>query len=240
MAAKTKVKSTDAALPVPARVKAALAFLEKQGAKAFREAMGARFGITTRDKTLGVSMAVIQKYAKELGRDHAFASALWTTGVYEARMLAIFVEEIDRVTPAQMDRWAKDSDNWAVCDTICFKLFDQSPHAFAKVEQWATRREEFVKRCAFALLASVAQHRRGGDDAPYLNGLKLIEAASGDERNFVKKGVSWALRSISERKSAVTKAAALKVATKLAASQSAPARFIGKDALRHIAKRAGK
>lgn len=239
-AAKARPKSADAALPVKERVKAALVSLEKRGSKSFREDMVARYGITTQDKTLGVSMAVIQKYAKELGRDHDFAAALWDSGVYEGRMLAIYVEEPEKLTPAQMDRWAKDCDNWAVCDTVCFKLFDQSPHAFAKIEQWAKRREEFVKRTAFALLASTALHGRGVEDGPYLNGLKLIEAAADDERNFVKKGVSWALRSIGGRKSPVTKAAALKLATKLAGSESASARFIGKEALRQFAKGRGK
>ncbi len=43
------------------------------------------------------------------------AAALWATGVYEARMLTAFVEEPGRVTPAQMDRWCRDFDNWAIC-----------------------------------------------------------------------------------------------------------------------------
>ena len=192
----------------------------------------ARYAITA-PKVFGVSMATMQALARELGRDHELAEALWQTGWYEARMLAAFVDEPDRVTAAQMDRWARDFDNWAVCDTLCFKLFDQTPHAWRKIHQWSTRREEFVKRAAFALLASVALHDKQAPDEPFLESLPLIERAAEDDRNFVKKGVSWALRGVGRRNQALN-AAAIETARRLAASDSPAPRWIGKDALREL------
>jgi 3-methyladenine DNA glycosylase AlkD len=150
-------------------------------------------------------------------------------------MLTAFVAEPARVTPAQMDRWCRDFDNWAICDTLCFHLFDRTPHAFAKVEQWSDKRAEFEKRAAFALLASVAGHDKMAGDEAFLATLPLIERAATDERNFVKKGVSWALRRIGRRNRALN-AAATQVAERLAASADATARWIGKDALRDITK----
>ena len=85
----------------------------------------ARYGITA-PKALGVSMVAIQELAREVGRDQALAEALWRTGWYEARLLAAFVAEPARVTALQMDRWTREFDNWAVCDTFCFKLFDRT------------------------------------------------------------------------------------------------------------------
>ena len=168
-----------------------------------------------------------------LADSHELAQALWDTGWYEARMLAAFVDEPDRVTPAQMDRWCKDFDNWAICDTVCFNLFDRTPHAFKKVAQWSKRKDEFVKRAAFALLASVALHDKKSGDAPFLNSLPLIEQAATDDRNFVKKGVSWALRGIGKRSPALN-ASAIKLAERLATSPNAAARWIGKDTLRDL------
>ena len=130
-------------------VRDVLTFLERRGTKKNRDGM-ARYAITA-PKAFGVSVATLQQLAKRLGRDHELALALWDTGWYEARMLAAFVDEPARVTSAQMDRWAKDFDNWAICDTHCFHLFDRTPHAWKKVRQWSRRREEFVKRAAFAL-----------------------------------------------------------------------------------------
>ena len=198
----------------------------------------ARFGITA-GKAFGVSMANIQKLAKITGRDHELAAALWKTGWYEARMLTSFVDEPARVTSAQMDRWCRDFDNWGICDTLCFKLFDQTPHAWAKVADWSDRPEEFVKRAAFALLASLALHDKKAGDALFLETLPLIERAATDERNFVKKGVNWALRSIG-RRNVTLNAAAVTLARRLAASPLAAPRWVGKDALREFTKLAAK
>jgi 3-methyladenine DNA glycosylase AlkD len=191
-----------------------------------------RFGITA-NKAFGVSMTNMQRLAKRVGRNHDLAAALWDTGWYEARMMTSFVDEPSRVTPAQMDRWCRDFDNWAVPDTLCFYLFDRTPHAWGKVEQWSRKRDEYQKRAAFALLASLALHDKGGNNAPFVEGLALIERAAADERNFVKKGVSWALRAVGRRNAALN-AKAVTLARRLSESPEAGARWIGKESLREL------
>ncbi|HEX7123717.1 MAG TPA: DNA alkylation repair protein [Gemmatimonadaceae bacterium] len=219
-------------MPAPdERVVEMLRWLERRGTKRNRDGM-ARYGIVA-PKVFGVSVADVRQQAKRLGRDHALALALWKTGWYEARMLAAFVDEPERVTPVQMDRWARAFDNWAITDTVCFHLFDRTPHAWAKIRQWSTRREEFVKRAAFALLASVALHDKRAPDAPFVRSLVIIERAASDPRNFVKKGVSWALRSVG-RHSASLRAAAIELAERLSASSEPAARWVGHDALRDL------
>jgi len=191
-----------------------------------------RFGITA-SKAFGVSMANLKVLAKRLGRSHELAAALWDTGWYEARMLATLIDEPARVTPAQMERWARDFDNWAICDTACFALFDRTPHAWAKVAQWSRKRDEFVKRTAFALLWSLAVHDRHADNAQFARGLALVERAATDDRNFVKKAVNMALRAIGKRNLALN-SAAVAVARRLADAPDATARWVGKDALREL------
>lgn len=215
-------------------VKAALTWLEEHSSKKIREEMLPRYGIDA-PKAFGVSVANLHKLAKITGRNHEFALALWETGWYEARMLASLVDEPERVTPAQMDKWCRDFDNWGICDTVCFHLFDRSPHAYKKVEQWAGRRAEFVRRGAFALMASLALHDKEAPDAHFTKWFPLIEEGANDERNFVKKGVSWALRGIGKR-NAKLKAAAIKLAQRLATSSQASARWVGKDALRDLTR----
>ena len=209
----------------------ALAWLERRGTKKSRDGM-ARYGIVAK-KVYGVSMGTMQSLAKELGRSHELSQALWKTGWYEARMLASMVGEPDRVTPAQMERWAKAFDNWAVCDTATFVLWDRSPHAWPKVREWSARKEEFVKRAAFAMLASLTVHDKQAPDERYLEGLELIDREASDERNFVKKAVNWALRSIGKRSPALNKKA-VALAQRLAAKTDAASRWVGKDALREL------
>jgi len=107
---------------------------------------------------------------KTLGRNQALAPALWwDTGVYAARTLASFVGHPAQLTTAQMDRWCKDFDNLAYCDTMSFNLFDRTPHAWARVKQWSSRRNEFEKRTAFALLWSLTAHDKDAGDEPFID-----------------------------------------------------------------------
>jgi 3-methyladenine DNA glycosylase AlkD len=215
-------------------VASVLTTLKRLGNPRAREEMQTRYGIVTKD-AFGVRMNEMQRVAKRLGRNHALALALWATGNYEARTVAIFVAEPARVTPALMDRWCRDFDNWAICDTACFKLFDRLPHAHDKVVQWAGRKDEFQKRAAFALLACLALHDDAADDKVFTKFLPLVETAAADERNFVKKSVSWALRAIGGR-SVALHAETVKVAQRLKASASSSARWIGSDVLRDITR----
>jgi len=194
----------------------------------------ARYALPS-EKAFGASVGSLQKLAKTLGRSHALAAELWESGWFEARMLAAFVDEPERVTPAQMDRWCRDFDNWGICDTVCFHLFDRTPHAFRKVAAWARSPREFERRAAFALLASLAAHDRVSGDEAFARCLPLVEAAAGDDRNFVKKGVSWALRMVG-RRSRGLHAASVALARRLAASTEASARWIGRDAVRDLTK----
>ena len=214
-----------------------LAWLKRRGTKANRDGM-ARYAIRA-ERVFGVSVGSLRDHAKTLGRSHELAASLWDTGWYEARMLASVVDEPARVTPAQMDRWCADFDNWAICDTVCFHLFDRTPHAFRKVDKWSKSRGEFVKRGAFALMASLALHDKKSPDEPFLRGLALIERESTDERNFVKKALSWALRAVGERGPALN-VNAVALAKRLAACPDKTARWIGKDALRQLAAPSAK
>jgi 3-methyladenine DNA glycosylase AlkD len=208
-----------------------IAALRRLADKETRDGM-ARYGLPS-DKAFGVPMNAMQKLAKSLGRNHSLAQSLWDTGWYEARIVACYLAEPERLTPAQMDRWRRDFDNWGVVDTACFALFDRTPHALAKVEEWAGLRDEFGKRAAFALLACLALHDKRSGDQPFARLLPLVERGAQDARNFVKKGVSWALRSIGRRSPALKKAAAA-LARRLAAAKDPGPRWVGHDALRSL------
>lgn len=208
-----------------------IAALKKRGSKKTRDGM-ARYAIPS-ERAFGVPVGEIRKLGKTLGKSHALADALWKSGHYEARMLATFVDDIALVTPQQMDGWCKDFDSWAICDTACFGFFDRSPHAYKKVTVWAKRKPEFEKRAAFALLASLALHDKQADSGDFLALLPLVEAAAQDPRNFVKKAVSWALRSVGRRNVELNRAS-LAVAERLAKSALAAPRWVGKDALREL------
>lgn len=216
-------------------LKSVLAELKQNGSAKFKADMSARYGIVTKAEVYGTTVAKLRAMAKKVGYDHALAEQLWSTGIHDARMLACMVDDPAEVTPAQMERWVKSMDNWGLVDTACFHYWDRSPHAFAKIEKWSKTKDEFVKRAAFALLASCALHKQG-TDAQFLRGLQLIEREASDPRNFVKKAANWALRAIGGKQSTKLRAAARALAKQLAESDDPTERWNGKDALRAFSR----
>ncbi|MDZ4692139.1 DNA alkylation repair protein [Terricaulis sp.] len=216
-------------------LKSVLAELKQNGSAKFKADMSARYGIVTKAEVYGTTVAKLRAMAKKIGYDHALAEQLWATGIHDARMLACMVDDPAEVTPTQMERWVKGMDNWGLVDTACFHYWDRTPHAFAKIEKWSKSKDEFVKRAAFALLASCALHKQG-TDAQFLRGLQLIEREASDPRNFVKKAANWALRAIGGKQSLKLRAAGRALAKRLADSDDPTERWNGKDALRAFAR----
>lgn len=192
----------------------------------------ARFGMSP-EQRMGVKVPDLRKIAKEAGKDHELALELWRTGIPDAQIVAALVGEPERLTEAQMEDWVKDFNSWDVCDQVCMTLFDKSPLAIKKIHDWSRRREEFVKRAAFALIACVAWHDKESEDETFNQFFPLIKRGATDGRNFVKKSVSWALRHIGKRNIDLNKAA-IKAAEEIKGLDSKAARWIASDALREL------
>jgi 3-methyladenine DNA glycosylase AlkD len=194
----------------------------------------ARFAIRSeRDEVLGISLPDLRRIARQIGRDHAFAGGLWACGLHEAKQLACMVEEPGRLTSAQLDRWVKDIDSWDVCDGFAYSLVSQSQLAWKKPHQWAKRRDEFVRRAAFATIAGLAVHDKKASDADFMPFLALCRQYADDDRNFVKKAVNWALRQIGKRNVALN-AAAIRRAEQIRDDGSRAGRWIAAGALREL------
>jgi 3-methyladenine DNA glycosylase AlkD len=183
----------------------------------------ARFGISS-NKTFGVSIPEVRRIAR------------WKSGYHEARIMASLIDEPEKVTPKQMDRWAGDFDSWDVCDQCCSNLFDKTPYAYKKIKEWSSSKKEFVKRAAFALLAVMAVHDKKASDDIFVKYFSLIKRESIDDRNFVRKAVNWALRSSGKRNESLRKKA-LELSREIYEIDSKTAKWIASDAVRELESR---
>ena len=192
----------------------------------------ARYGINT-ETALGVRVPELRAIARETGRRHDLALALWETGIHDARILAGMVAEPGLLGESEMEAWVGGFNSWDLCDQVCNNLFAKSPRAWEKAVAWSGRREEFVRRAGFTLMACLAVHDKKAGDAAFLALLPMIEAGAEDPRNYVKKAVNWALRNIGKRNRSLN-AAAIAVAEGLKGSGSGPARWVGSDGVREL------
>ena len=192
----------------------------------------AKYGIPV-ERRLGISVPDLRKLAGEIGKDHKLAIGLWGTGIGEARILAAMIDDPGKLTKEQMEDWVKDIDSWDICDQVCTDLFRKTQSAWEKILDWSKREEEFVKRTAFSLMACLALHDKKAADEKFLELLPIIVREATDERNFVKKGVNWALRNIGKRNLRLNKAA-INTAKKIQQLDSRAACWIASDAIREL------
>jgi 3-methyladenine DNA glycosylase AlkD len=191
-----------------------------------------RYGMTI-DRRLGVSVPDMRKIAKDCGKYHCLALSLWETGIPEARMVASMVDEPESLSEEQMEDWVKCFNSWDVCDQVCMNLFEKTPLAWRKITEWSERKEEFVKRASYTLIACLAWHDKKASDEQFIRLLPLIERGAIDERNYVKKAVNWALRNIGKRNQNLNKAA-IEASRKIRELDSKDARWIASDAMREL------
>jgi 3-methyladenine DNA glycosylase AlkD len=192
----------------------------------------ARYGMAV-ERRLGVAIPDLRRMAKELGTDHRLALGLWRTGIAEARILASMIAHPSRLTETRMEKWVKEFDSWDVCDQVCMNLFEKTPFAWKKINQWSRREEEFVKRAAFALLACLAWHDKAAGDDLFIKALPSIREGAADNRNYVKKAVQWALRNIGKRNAGLN-LAAIRAAREIQRIDSPSARWVANGALKEL------
>lgn len=213
-----------------------VAHLRSLGSEANREGMK-RYGISI-DRALGISHGDQRRIARLIKRNHARAFELWASGITEAQFIASLTADPKRFTVEDARAWAAEFDSWDIVDGVA-DLFVDTDHWKALIEEFAGDEREFVRRTAFAMMAWSVVHRKKEPEETFLGFFPLIERHATDPRNFVKKGVNWALRSIGKRSPSLN-AAALAVAERLVASPDRTAAWIGRDALKDMTSAATK
>ncbi len=192
----------------------------------------ARYGISTTNR-LGVSIPDLRKLAKEIGKNHKLASQLWAKGIDETKILASMIGEEDKLTEEQAEKWVVDFNSWDVCDQVCMNLFRKMPFAGKKIKEWSKREEEFIRRAAFSLIACVAVYYKEMSDGEFIKFFPIIKNGAMDERNYVKKAVSWALRNIGKKNKNLNEEV-IKFAKELEKMDCKSSKWIARDTLKDI------
>ncbi len=196
----------------------------------------ARFGITP-EKSYGISIPILRNIAREIGRDHKLAQKLWELNIRETRILACMIDDPDMVSEKQMEKWVRDFDYWEICDQCCQNLFEKTKFAYQKSIEWSLRDEEFVRRAGFVLMALISLRDREAENERFEEYLNIIKKKSIDNRNYVKKAVSWALRQIGKR-NLYLNARAIETAREIKKLGAKSGKWIAQDAIRELTSKA--
>lgn len=197
------------------------------------EAM-ARFGITAK-KIFATKIPVLRNLAKKIGKNHELALKLWDLGYRETMILATMIDSPEDVSNKQMEEWVSSPyfSYWEIVDQTCMNLFYNTNLVEKKIYEWSGREEEFVKRAGFVLIAVLTWKDKNIENKNLEKYFPIIIRESYDERNNVKKAISWALRHIGKKNKDLNKKALL-VAEEIQQFDSKAAKWIAKDVIREL------
>lgn len=90
-----------------------------------------------------------------------------------------------------------------------------------------------MKRTAFGLLACLAWHDKTAENQKFIGLFPVIAYGALDERNSIKKAVSWALRNIGKRNSTLNKEA-ITLAQEIRKKGTKSARWVASDVIHEL------
>jgi 3-methyladenine DNA glycosylase AlkD len=156
--------------------------------------------------------AVRRRYSKLLAAESpqavlAIAGAVLEDGGWPERVVAYeLVAEhptaMTHLTPAIVDRWAKDLGDWGSIDlfgvTIAGPAWRQGRLTDVHVMRWAKSKNRWRRRLALVATVPLNSRARGGaGDAART--LAICHALMRDRDDMVVKALSWALRELAKR-----------------------------------------
>ena len=200
-------------------------------------ANAALVGIKPKTTYYGTPIRLLRRMAQEIGQNHLMAEALWVSNIHDARILASMIADPGLMTAKQMDLWAASFDSWDLCDQCCANLFSKTSQAYPKALAWSRESEQYVKRAAFALMATLAANDKVAADDPFKKFLSVIQRESTDKRQVVRNAIAWALRQIGKRSYPLNRLS-LEVAASLQQARAKTPRWIARDALRELNSKA--
>lgn len=184
-------------------LKEAMAALEKAGTARARKTY-ARHG--AREPMFGVSFATLKTLVKRIGVDHDLARALWRTGNYDARNLALKVADPGRATPEELDDWARGSGARCWGGYVAM-LAAEGPHAAATADRWLASPDAGDRCTGWGLLGQRALRDAGAPDSWFAGHLAAIERTLHDAPNAERDAMNRAVIAIGCRSAALRKAA---------------------------------
>jgi 3-methyladenine DNA glycosylase AlkD len=171
--AKTKKPATKkpAAAAPRMSLRETMSALENAGSAQTRKTY-ARHGAP--EPMFGVSFATLKSLYKRIRVDQELAQALWDTGNFDARNLAVKIADPAAISSRELDRWAATPAG-RMCGGYVAHLAAESPHSHAKAAKWLAASDEHTRFAAWSLVAAMAMIDQATPDAWFAERLAQIE-----------------------------------------------------------------
>ncbi len=169
-------------------------------------------------KGFGIGLTTLRKMARQIGKNHDLATQLWNSDVYEARILALLVDEPREITRDQVEQQVEQlaGGHLAHVFSSCDAPLSKTPFVRELADSWMNSKDPVRRRCGFGLLYEMSKSKKKnapGEDY-FLDWIEHVNRAFADEEPSVQFAMAGAIMGIGKRSKTLNKAA-LPVARKI-------------------------
>ncbi|MEM9529505.1 MAG: DNA alkylation repair protein [Pseudomonadota bacterium] len=169
-------------------------------------------------KSFGIGLTVLRKLAKQVGKDHDLALKLWATDIYDAKVIALLIDEPKRMTREQIEAQVEDLSGGYLAHVFssCGATLAKTSFGRDVAEEWMTSKDPVRRRCAYGLQYeySKSKAKSAPDDRYFLTVVDRIDKEFADQDIDVQMAMGAAIMGIGMR-SKPLHGPALKVARKI-------------------------
>jgi len=165
--------------------------------------------------SFGIGLTQLRKLAKKIGRNRDLALALWNTSVYDAKVIALLIDEPTAISRAQVERQVEEVGVAQLSHVFscCGASLATTAFVVDLADDWTTSKDALRRRCGYGLLSEVAKFegKKAPDEEFFLLHIERIDRRISKEDGETQLSMANALMNVGKR-SAKLNAAALKVA----------------------------
>ena len=168
--------------------------------------------------SFGIGLTQLRKLAKGVGRDHDLAASLWKTKVYDAKVLALLIDDPKQVTREQAEQQVEQLQGGMLAHVFssCDATLAKAPFVRELAADWMRSDDPIRRRCGYGLLYEISKDYRKSapSDEYFLAHIAKIDDTYTSKSTDTVLSMGGALMGMGKRNKTLN-AAALKVAKKI-------------------------
>jgi len=174
-----------------------------------------QLGSGTGLRSFGLGLTQLRKLAKTIGRNRQLAIELWTSDVYELKVISLLIDDPKAMTAQQAEQQVEQLHTGMLAHVFssCDATLAKTSFVVELADKWILSNDSIRRQCGYGLLYEISKFsgKKAPSDSYFLGHIAGIAKSFSKQNSSIKMCMGATLMGIGKR-NAVLNAAALKVA----------------------------
>ena len=142
---------------------------------------------------------MLKNLSKKIKKNLPLAAKLRNSGMHDAILLSLMIDEPEKVTKHEAKNIIKQIDFRDLSDNFCSYILMNTSYILELVDEWIDSSKEMTKRCAYFLVQLLAKNNKELNDNYFAEFLESIEREISYSKKWVKEAMLSSIISIGNR-----------------------------------------